>query len=768
MIKYSVILKSHRFAIKKSTGFIGKAVREGGLMIRQEIKKFYMDCGEHKGLECIAPCSLYSVLYERGIISDPSLFDDVTLLADYSEGGCTFYADFEITPLIMSMKSIYMRFSGLDTLCRIEINDRELSVTNNMHRTYDFEVKTKLVLGKNTLKLVFSKPLPNPHLRKAFGSFGGAVIPELYDMGIFRKIEIIAFNHKIISNVKVKQTHTENSVRLDLKINTVGYDEMSRAVATMTSPAGNVYFCGFVGGEGSITITDPNLWWPNGLGMQNLYKLSISLYSDSELEDTYEMKIGLRTVSMASDNGSHTLMINGTPMFAMCGEYMPEDVLITRISEKKTRALLEDAKRANFNSILIHGSGYYPDDYFFNACDELGLAVFAELPVENVSVDDNSQFADNVKAEIYDNLTRIAHHPSLFVISGSERIAGLFASNEEGENFVKSFSVFDGMHVFDLNGECKKYFTVVGHSSLPTYDTVLKFTNPENRNIGSRLFELHGADHSSVVEMLSGAYDEYPYANGMKELSYVMGLYSADASMRDVESARREKQRPLGVLMRRMNDIWPSLSPSAVDYYGGRKPLHYYEREFFAPVRISVVRNGNRVKFIVSNDMRQDYVGVFAYAIMNNKNQPMFRDSFPIRARASSNLEVHNVDLGSIVPGHEEEYYISYSVSDKSSEASKGTYLFTKTKRFNFLKPEYYVDVIGNGMEYIANIGADCFVKGVEVSFDGEDVLIDKNYFDITGKATVRVHLTTPRMTTVEKLKRTMKIRSVYDLGREE
>ena len=107
MIKYSVILKSHRFAIKKSNGFIGKAVREGGLMIRQEIKKFYMDCGEHKGLECIAPCSLYSVLYERGIISDPSLFDDVTLLADYSEGGCTFYADFEITPLIMSMKSIY-------------------------------------------------------------------------------------------------------------------------------------------------------------------------------------------------------------------------------------------------------------------------------------------------------------------------------------------------------------------------------------------------------------------------------------------------------------------------------------------------------------------------------------------------------------------------------------------------------------------------------------------------------------------------------------
>lgn len=766
MVKYITTRKSHGLSSEKIKAF--KTMREGELMIRQEIKKFYMDCGEHKGLECVAPCSLYSVLYDRGIISDPSLSDDVTELACYSDGGCIFYSDFEITPIVMSMKNIYMRFEGLDTLCRVEINGREIAVTDNMHRTYEFEVKTKIELGKNRLKLTFSKPVPGPHLRRAFGTFGGAINPELYDMGIFRKIEIVAFNHKIISNVKVKQTHSENSVRLDIKINTVGYDNLSRAVATLTSPAGNVYFCGFVDGEGSITITDPNLWWPNGLGMQNLYKLSVSLYSESDLEDTHEMKIGLRTVSMISENGEYKLVVNGAPIFVMGGEYMPEDVLITRVSEQKNRALLEDARRANFNSIFIHGCGYYPDNYFFNACDELGLAVFAEIPMEDVRVEDDLGFAENVKAELFDNLTRLSHHASLAVIVGSERFSGLFASNDEAESFAKSLLDFDSMCVFDVCGECKKHLKAVGHSSVPTYDTVLKFTRPENRNIGSRLFELHGADHSAVVDMLSGAYDEYPYANGMKELSYVTGLYSANASMREVQEARREKVRPLGVLMRRMNDIWPSLSPSAVDYYGGRKPLHYYEREFFAPVRISAVRTGTRVKFIVSNDMRQDYVGVFSYAIMNNKNQPMFRDSFPIRARASSNLEVHNVDLGSVISGHEQEYYISYSVSDKSSEASKGTYLFTKTKRFKFLKPEYYVDISGNGMEYIANIGADCFVKGVELSFDGEDVAVDKNYFDITGKATVRIHLTTPRMTTVEKIRRTMKIRSVYDLGHEE
>lgn len=743
-------------------------VRHGGLMVRQEIKKFHMDCREHKGLECIAPCTLYSVLFEHGIISDPSKSDDVAMLARHAIGGCEFYAEFEVTPLILSMKNVYLRFSGLDTLCRIEINDREVAITDNMHRTYDFDVKAKLSLGMNILKLTFSKPERNLYLRRSYGAFGMYGSPDLPDMGIFRGVELIAFNHKIISDVRVKQSHTEKSVRLDIKINTVGYDELSRAVATLTSPAGNVYFCGFVGGEGSITVADPNLWWPNGLGMQNLYKLNVNLYSESDLEDTYEMKIGMRTVSMVTEDEKLTLYVNGSPMFVMGGEYMPEDILLPRLSEERTRALLENAKQANFNSIFIHGSGYYPEKYFFDACDELGLAVWAEIPLEDVHADDTETFSENVKAELIDNLTRMAHHPSLAVVVGNERVAGLFASSDDAKSFADRFSDFEGMNVFDLSGECKRHFTVIGHDSLPTYDTVLRFTEPESRNLGSRLFELHGADGKSVIDMLSGAYEEHPYANGMRELSYVMGIHSAEASKREVEAVRRESCKPLGILMRRMNDVWPSLSPSAVDYYGGRKPLHYYEREFFSPVRISVSQKGTRVKFIVSNDMRQDYVGIFAYAIMDNKNRPLFRDSFPIRARASSNLEVHNVDLGSVISGHENEYYLLYSVSDKSNEASIGTHLFTKNKRFAFCKPDYTIDVIGNGMEYTVTVSADCFVKGVEISFEGEEAHLDKNYFDITGRAPVRIRLTTPRMTTVEKLKRVMRICSLCDLGRED
>ena len=736
-------------------------------MVRQEIKCFRMDHGDYKGLECTAPCSLYSVLLGNKCIADPTVSDNAASLGKYSDRGCTFYADFEVTPLILSMKNVILRFHGLDTLCRVEINGQTVGETDNMHLTYDFDVKTKLNVGNNELRLVFSAPKESDQLRKAYYTFGSEGTPRLPDMGIFRKIEIVAFNHKIISNVKIRQTHSENSVRLDMSIDTYGHDEASRAVATLTSPAGNVYFCGFVGGEGSITVTDPNLWWPNGIGMQNLYRLNVNLYSDSQIEDTYEMSVGLRTFSLAMGAGTPTLLINGSPMLAMGGEYMPEDILTSRLSEEKTRALLEDAKKANFNSIFIHGMGYYPEKYFFDACDELGLAVFMHLPVKESFTASSPDLRDEVKKEIYDNITRVTQHPSLAVVIGNAGVMGLFDEGE-ADDFAKSLSDFDGMNVVDLTGECCEHLAYVGHTSLPTYKSITRFAEPERRNLGSLVFELHGADTSTVADMLSRAFGLYPYANGMNELSYVMGLSSAELSMQEVDALRRSKDRPLGIVMRRMNDSWPSLSPSAIDYYGGKKPLHYYERDFFAPVRISAVRNGTRVKFIVSNDMRQDYVGVFTYQIMNGKNQPVFRDSFPIRARASSNLEVHNADIGSVISGHETEYYLLYSVADKCNEVSKSTLLFTNIKRFEFLKPNYSVDISGTGMEYVLTVSSDCFVKGVEITFSDEDVQIDKNYFDITGRSPIRIRLSAKRMTSIEKLKRVMNIRAVRDLGHEQ
>lgn len=737
-------------------------------MVKHEIKSFTLDVGEYIGLACSAPCSKYSVLLQHGFIEDPSKGLAAIDALRYADKACCFTAELDVSALMMSMKSVFLRFEGLDAACRVELNGKEIARTRSSHRSYDIDVKTKVTVGKNTLKLFFD-PKGDDGVRCIESSFGSDHSPKLPDCGIFRGASLVGFNHKLISGVTVKQTHTDRQVRLDLTLNTLGYDEMSRAVATLTSPAGNVYFCGFMNGEGSITISEPNLWWPNGLGMQSLYRLNVNLYSDTEIEDTYEMRIGLRTVSMVRDltTGRPGLLVNGVPMFPMGAKYMPEDALLPRLTEQRTRALLEAAKLANMNSVFVDGVGYYPEEHFFRSCDELGLMVWQQIPASSEKFSSKPGFAEEIKAEMANNLTRMALHPSFGVIIGNERLTEIFASESKDGRLDSKFSDFEGMNVFDASGELADTVKIISYDSIPTYKSVCQFTDPDKRNLGSDVFEAHGATAERVINMLSLAYENYPYANGMNELSYVLGLSSAELSRTAVESARSSDVRYSGIFIRSLNDTWPSVSSSGIDYYGDARPLHFFERRFFAPVTVMVEKKGTRVKFTVANSTKNDYHGIFAYSIMDSKNRPVFKDSFPIKARASENMEVHNVDLGSVVPGHENEYYLLYSVTDNTHEPSRGVYLFTTPKRFKFNKPTYTTQISGNGTEYILEIASDCFAKGVEISFSDTDALLENNYFDITGKAPVKIRMKTKRPITVEKLKRIIKLRSVYDLGHE-
>ena len=744
-------------------------VREDNAMVKQEIKNFTLDIGEFSGLECTAPCSKYSVLLAHKLIGEPNEGMNAASAAVYASKSCTFTAEVDVSALMMSMKSVFLRFDGLDTVCRVELNGVEIAKTNSAHRNYSFDVKTKITIGKNILKLFFTPSVKDNNCRGVLSSFGTENSPTLSDCGIFRSAELVGFNHKVISGVKVKQIHTENQVRLDFSLNTLGYDDMSRAVATLTSPAGNVYFCGFMNGKGSITISEPNLWWPHGMGIQSLYRLNVNLYSESQIEDTYEMRIGLRTLEIVTNEaGKKILTVNGVPMLSMGAKYVPEDVLLPRITDSRTRALLETAKSANMNSVLVDAIGCYPDESFLCDCDELGLLVWQKIPLADSEAEDDAAFADEIKQEMLDNLTRMALHPSLGVIVGNDRLAKILASDEEKEALIEKFSDSCGMNVFDIDGSFTALAKCVSYDSIPSYESVVKFTDPHKRNLGSDVFELHGASQPRVINMLDRAYERFPYANGMKELYYVLGMNSAELCRLETENIRKSEYRYNGVFIERLNDTWPGVSPSGVDYYGVRKPLHYFEHRFFAPVHVMVEKQGNRVKFTVANATRSDYHGIFAYSIMDNKNRPVFKDSFPIKAKASENMEIHHVDLGSVIPSHENEYYLVYSVSDNVNEASRGVYLFTTLKRFEFLKPSFNVEITGNGTEYTLAVASDCFAKGVEISFPETDAILENNYFDITGKAPVRIKLKTARPITVEKLKRIITLRSIYDLGLEE
>lgn len=174
---------------------------------------FFLDGFEP--LPCRAPCTMYSVLLENGKIPDPFYGVNEQTLRHLGERDCAFETEFTVDARDLEKEYQELEFSGLDTVCRILLNGSPLGRTKNMHRTYVFPVKDRLVPGKNTLRLEFSSPMAyfreaqrrhylymndgdtvpgTAHLRKAMFESGWDWAPTLPDMGITRPVELRSFD----------------------------------------------------------------------------------------------------------------------------------------------------------------------------------------------------------------------------------------------------------------------------------------------------------------------------------------------------------------------------------------------------------------------------------------------------------------------------------------------------------------------------------------------------------------------------------------------
>lgn len=124
-----------------------------------KIASWIMQYQQYPTLAATAPCSMYSVLLEHGLIQDPFYGLNEQELTDLSRAGCVFSSVFEIRPEELKKEYIELVFYGLDTICDIYFNGTLLSSVMNMHRTYRFDVKELARCGKNELKLVFHSPI---------------------------------------------------------------------------------------------------------------------------------------------------------------------------------------------------------------------------------------------------------------------------------------------------------------------------------------------------------------------------------------------------------------------------------------------------------------------------------------------------------------------------------------------------------------------------------------------------------------------------------
>lgn len=781
---------------------------------------------ETEWTEAVVPGSVYADLLRAEKMEDPFYEDNELKAMVLMEQDFTYRRMVEVDEVFLQADAVRLRCEGLDTVADIMVNGIKIAHTENMHRTWEFDVKNQLRAGKNCIEVYFYSPLKYireayaklpaegsgectagfPELRKTHCQFGWDWGPRMPDAGIWRDIELLALEKARLKSVLVEQDHSEKRVRLCLhpEIERVAGKDNLTVEATVTSPNKTVYHLKQIKETLQVMIEDPELWWPNGLGDQPLYEVEVFLKdTDGRILDTWKRKIGLRTMEVRRKKDawgeSFAHCVNGVEFFAMGADYIPEDSVFGRRSEQRTRRLLEDCALAHYNVIRVWGGGCYPDDWFFDICDELGLVIWQDYMFACAVYNLTEEFEENIMSELRDNLTRIRHHASIGLLCGNNEMEMfvkqgkwvlnhgqvadyikmyeyLFpkltkeiapqifywpASPSSGGSFdepnaadrgdVHFWEVWHGNKPFDeYQKQYFRYLSEFGFESFPCKKTIDSFAKPEDQNVFSYVMEKHQRKFGANGKIVSYLAQTYLYPTSFERLIYASQLLQAEAVAYGVEHLRRHRGRCMGAVYWQLNDCWPVASWSSIDYFGRWKALHYFAKRFFAPVLLS---GQVESAFTKNPDINQEVISDAKGVKISVSNETFEPVNGKVKwnickatgqvlengdfAVAAAPFTAQWIGLVDATPYGLFDTVVQYTLENEKGEAlSQATAMFCPPKYFRFGDPQLRASIEKDEIV----IRAKCFAKAVCIEAKDTELLLEDNYFDmLPGEKRIKI-----------------------------
>lgn len=775
----------------------------------------------HRSLESVdmqIPGTVLSGLLAAGKIKDPfyRTNEDATRALFWKD--YVFTRTFDVDEELLAQQHIVLVCEGLDTLAEISINGTFLAKTDNMHRTWKFQAKKLLHPGKNEIQIVFRSVLRfiedypyeahkkinyipcgsmkgNQLLRKAHSMFGWDWGPQTIDAGIFRDIYLQGYSHARIEDIRIHQQHAKNvsvqtsitlsesvpGQKLCVELSEDGADKPLQTKLCKTNADG-VAAVDFV-------IENPKLWWPNDYGDQPLYIVRITLLDeDGTSLESITRRIGLRTLTISQEKdewgNEFAFCVNGVKIFTRGGNYIPDDCLYTRITEKKLDYILESCRRAHFNCVRVWGGGYYPSDAFYDLCDEKGLIVWQDLMYACNVYDVTDAFAENCRQETYDNVRRLRHHASLGLWCGNNEIESAWdhwgdfqketpylradyirlfeevlpkaVQEADGETFYwhsspSSGGCFDNpddanrgdTHYWDVwHGQkpftdYRKYFfrfcSEFGFQSFPCAKTVNSFTLEDDRNIFSRVMESHQKNNAANGKMLYYLSENLRYPKDLTHLLYASQVLQGMAIKYGVDHWRRNRGRCMGTLYWQINDDWPAPSWSSIDYFGRWKALHYMAQKFYAPHAVSMTLEDHRCHVYFSNEFFETTEYSLTLSIRDLSGNVLETYETKGNSPAFSAIETAVVDICSW-EDQKDDVFLEAVIHTKDQKVLKDVETLVPYKYLNLKNPVISTEAEETNDAFILHISSDCFAPFVALDFDDADVIFSDNFFHLTDK----------------------------------
>ncbi len=640
---------------------------------------------------CTVPGNFELDLHAQGIIPEPYFGMNMLAVQPYEHThvwyGRRFSADDR--PGITAE----LNFEGLDCYADIYLNGECIGQADNMLVPQAFNVTGRL-RGDNEL-LVHIRPAldeaakyPYPagtaamainyeslYVRKAPHMYGWDIMPRAVSAGIWRPVTLQFRPEERIEEIylqtaRLTPDHQYAELRCHYRVtrHEVGdaaYELLLEGACgdstfTMRTPVR------FMAGQSNITVQQPALWWPNGSGAANLYRVTASLLKNGEVIDRRTFNHGIRTVKLVRTSittpeqpGEFGFYVNGERVFIKGTNWVPLDAFHSR-DIGRLPAAMQLVAEAHCNMIRCWGGNVYESDAFFDLCDEKGILVWQDFAMACAIYPQDEGFRRQIAEEARAVAQRLRVHACLALWAGDnecdscyswfgkgdpnrnvltrEVLPAVLRAEDPARDFLPSSPYIDAAayqagaiylpedHLWGPRDYFKSAFYLnslahfaseIGYHGCPAPESLREFLSPEKvwPYRDNDEWRLHCTDpvpecssYSYRVELMANQvrvlFGDVP--DTLEEFAFASQASQLEAKKFFIERFRTAKWRRTGLIWWNMLDGWPQFSDAVVDYYFRKKLAYEAIRRVQQPLCVSLCEpEDDRQLALACNDTRE-------------------------------------------------------------------------------------------------------------------------------------------------------------------
>lgn len=529
-------------------------------------------------------------------------------------------------------------------------------------------------------KLPYTLPEgPRVFTRKAQFQYGWDWGPSYNTSGIWREVYLESHNGIKIEDVYIKQNElSDNLAQLSAEIEVfsaenddfsveIWVNNQKAASQNITRKEKNAVF------EIPFEIKNPKRWWTHNLGEPYLYDISVLLKKDGILVDSLSLKKGLRTVELITEKDekgeTFYFKLNDKPVFMKGANYIPQNSFQNWVGDTHYENLLNDAVEANINMLRVWGGGIYENAVFYELCDEKGILVWQDFMFACAMYPGDDAFLENVRQEAVENVKRLRNHSSIALWCGNNESSEGWhrwgwqdgrSDTEKAEIWGNYLKVFDDIlpntvkeltdipywesspkfgrgdiryktegdahdwwiwhdgHPFEnLEKNVPRFMSEFGFQAFPHYETLKLMSDSTAFSVQSAAVKAHQKHRVGMETILQYMEWDFPVPADDEDYVYISQLLQAYGIGKGIEAHRRAKPYTMGSLYWQLNDCWPSVSWSGIDYLGHWKALHYQAKRSFKNLLVSQEIVNDTLRVFIVNDDFQEHQGILKVEVLD-------------------------------------------------------------------------------------------------------------------------------------------------------